>query len=826
MLRESRGSRGRLLFFTLCIAVGVTAVVGVAALAQSLEEVLRAQGRDLLAADLLVSSRRPIDPELDAMVRRFGATATTHTREFASMVAPIDAGGVAGSARLARVKSVRGTFPLSGVLELDPPGLLSKVLEQGVAVAPELGIPVGSRLRLGNKVLQVRALVRREPQPPGVFSVMGPRVFVAEDAIRDSGLAGVGSRMRYELLARYPGDDVERLAERMRREAKGAEYLRIESWRAGQPRVRDGIARVERFLGLVALLSLILGGIGVAQVVRAWIEGRTPAIAVLRCLGMRPREILLLFVGQVLVFAFVGSVLGAALGALVPRLLGGVLLAPLSVDAAALSGMQSVALLKGIGLGVGIALLFSLPPLTAVWRVSPARVLRAEVEPLPAPGWVRYGSMGVLGCGLLTTAALQAGRLIPGLWFTAGFFALAGVLALGARVVMRAVSRLPRRGVHPYLVQGLTALARPGAGTLGGVVALGLGVAVVSTLWIVEHALSSGLRTLIPADAPTVFLVDVQPDQWEAVERELRAQGASRIVSAPVVMGRLRAINGRPVRDILEQRGGQSRWTLTREQRLSPMATLPADSRVVAGALWSDPNAAEISLERRYARDMGVELGDVLRIDVQGVAFDLKLTSLREVEWRSFTLNFFVAVEPGVLDDAPGFRLAAARLPPEREQPLQNRLAQAFPNVAVLRVGPILDTVVGLIESMAVGVRLLGWFTVAAGLVILGGAIGATTLRRRREAALLKTLGATRRGVGVLMGIEFGMLGGLAGTLGAVGGSVLAWAFLTLLADLAFPWPLWLVPAAAVGGALLAIGCGLLASWRALHAPPRAVLAG
>ncbi|MHC4938600.1 MAG: ABC transporter permease [Planctomycetota bacterium] len=821
MLRESRGSRGRLVFFTVCIAIGVAAVVGVAAMAGTINEGLRAQARDLLAADMVVGSRRPFDPAIEKMILDAGADETTLTREFASMVAPVDEKGHTGKSSLALLKAVRGRFPFYGPMKLEPAGALSDALERGVAVAPELGVEVGSKLRVGTKVFPVVAIVRDEPQQLGFMSMLGPRVFVKAEALEDSGLLGFGSRVRYRLLVRHKTEGLRQLARQVKSEAPGKEYIGVETWRDGQPRFRRAIERVERYMGLVALLSLILGGIGVAQIVRAWIASRTPSIAILRCIGMRPKEILFLFLGQVSLLALVGSVLGAVGGSLMP--LAFTDLASDLIRAEVLEGslFQPWAVARGIVLGLAIALLFSLPPLTAVWRVSPARVLRSEAVPLPTPRWIQVGSFAVLGAGILSTAWVQADSLLIGSIFTGGFFLLAAVLTAGARAVMYWTGHIPRGRLHPYLAQGLTALARPGAGTTGGIVALGLGVTVVASMAIVERDLSSGILTAIPKDAPTAFLVDVQPDQWEGVRGELEKQGATKVESAAIVMGRMRAINGRGVNDIAKERGGRARWVLTREQRMAPLETLPADNKVVEGELWNEPGVWEVSLEQRYAADMGVKIGDTLKIDVQGVPMDFKLTSIRKVEWRSFSLNFFVAVEPGSLEGAPNFRFAAARVPADNEQPLQDSLASQYPNITMIRVRPILEQVVTLLEKLAIGVRALGAFTVFAGLAILAGAISAATLRRRREAALLKTLGATRKGVGALFITEYGLLGGVAGLLGSLGALALAWGFLEGIADLEFGWPWATVPLAAVGAGVLAAACGILASLHALRAPPR-----
>jgi putative ABC transport system permease protein len=293
-------------------------------------------------------------------------------------------------------------------------------------------------------------------------------------------------------------------------------------------------------------------------------------------------------------------------------------------------------------------------------------------------------------------------------------------------------------------------------------------------------------------------------------------------------MARLSGIDGESV-DALADDGGRrrSRWVLTREQRLTWRADLPAGNELVQGALWSDPARAEVSVEEGFAEDLGVGLGSTLDFDVQGVPVELVVTSLRAVDWASFAINFFLVVEPGVLEEAPHQVLAAARLePPEAELDLQNRVAEEFPNVTLLRVRPILEKLAGVLDRAAFGVRALGAFTVLTGLVILAGAVGATALRRAREAALLKTLGVTRGGVTRLFAAEYALIGLIAGAIGAAGALALAFAFLEHVLELDAQVPLAAVPLAALAAAALAAASGLAASVKALRARPLETLRG
>ncbi len=839
VLRESRASRGRLLFFTLCLALGVAAVVGVSSLVAGIRTGLASESRDLLAGDLRVSARRPLPDEVAAFFADHPHRRADVVEMGAMAALPPDTTGGASAASLSRLvelKVVDGTYPLYGELLLDPAGLDASDLGAdavfvGPELAAELSLAVGDALRVGGAEFRVAAVVVDEPDRVDFAMTLGPRVFVGTEGLARTELFGEKSRVRYVSLYALEEDlDREQLAalERdLRAALEDSPYVGVRTHSDAQPSVRRSLRRVEDYLGLVALLSLLLGGIGVSQIVRAWLAGRTQSVAVMRCLGFRAREIAAMFLGHVALLAVAGCLAGGAVGALLPWVVRAY--APELFQGADVALWQPAAFARGVTLGLFVATLFSLPPLTAVWRVPPAAVLRAEAVPLAAPRSVRFGAPLLLFVGVLVSARVQGGAWIPAAAFSGGLVVLAALLYGGARLAASLSGRLPRGRFGPYLEHGLAALSRPGAGTTGAIVALGLGVMVVVSMWLIESRLGRALRTALPEDAPSVFLVDVQPDQWDGVRSAIAGNGAQSVDSVPVVMARLRTIEGRDVRELAAEQegGGRATWVYTREQRLTWMDELPADNEIVAGALWSDPERFEVSVEEEFAADLGVGVGSVIELDVQGVPLELVVSSLRTVEWQSFGINFFFVVEPGVLEDAPHFRIAAARLEPAAaELRLQNELAADFPNVTLLRIRPILEKIAGVLERLAFGIRALGSFTILTGLVILAGAIGTTALRRAREAALLKTLGVTRGGVTRLFAFEYALSGLVAGTLGSVGALALSWAFLVHLAELEADLPWAALPIAALATATLATLSGLAASLRALAARPLETLRG
>lgn len=837
--REFRGSAGRLTFFAACLSVGVGAVVAVAGVSRAIDRGVQDNARELLAADVSVESRRAVAPEVLAAIDALDGARRAETRELPSVVSvPGDpaADPAPGSSTLAEIKAVEGGYPFYGTLAVEPVRPLADLLaDDAVVVGPELltrlDLAVGDDLRVGSLTFRIAGVVTEEPDRLGVSFTLGPRVFLSVAALEASGLVGTGSRVEHRVLVRLPDgatpDDVEAAAARIRAAVADPSFVEVETYVEAQPSLRRGLARVDRFLGLVALISLLVGGIGVAQAVRAWIAGRLDAIAVLRAVGARPREVFALYLAQTAVLAALGSLVGSVLGALVARAVPVFLadLLPVEIEV----GWQPAAMARGIALGVGVAVLFAAKPLADVLRVAPVRVLRRDADPLPVSPAVLVALVGTLALGVTAVAAIQAGSWWRGLQFAAGLAVAAAALAAGAWVAVRAVGATPRDLGSVALRHGLAALARPGAGTLGAVVALGLGVLTVLGMYLVQERLSAQLDADLPVNAPTAFLVDIQPHQWDDVRARLEAAGAEDVDSVEVVMARLRAIDGVPVSELVPEPGenedaGRERWVLTREQRLTTMAELPDSNTLVEGSLWSVPDRDEISVEEEFARDLGVGVGSKLAFDVQGVPMELTVSSLRAVEWERFEINFFLVVEPGVLDGAPRFRVASARVPVGAERALQDRLAAAHPNVTFLRLREVLDKVVSILRQVGFGVRLLGAFTVLAGIAILGGAVSATAARRSREVALYKTLGMTRGQVVLAFAAEYALVGLVAGIIGTGGAVALAWAVTRFGFEI--PWA-WSPVACALGVALsvsLAVVAGLVASARALAVRPLAVL--
>jgi putative ABC transport system permease protein len=833
--RESRGARGRLLFFALCLGIGVAGVTAVAGFSGTLRSGLRSEARKLLAADVRVQALRALPEEAAEVLTARPELRVTLLREMPTVVLAPEGTRAAGRSQLVELRAVDGEFPFYGRIELGPDRPLAELLaDDGAVAGPELmerlELAPGDPLLVGGRRFTLRGVVLSEPDRLGRAFAIGPRLYVSGAALEETALLARGSRVEHSTLIALPADApptaASELAGALRAALADPAFYRIETFADGQPELRRGVERTERFLGLAALLSLLVGGVGVAQAVRAWLAARLDAIAVLAALGTRPREIAALFAAQIALLALAGSAFGAAAGVALERALPRLVSAFLPELPAA--GFQPAAVGRGLALGAGVALLFALGPLVAALRVPALRVLRRDAEPLPVPRALSWGIAAAIFAGTAAIAGAQAGSLRLGAAFAAGLAATAAALFLSARLLSRLAARVPRLALPTALRWSLAALARPATGTTANVVALGLGALVLVGMASVEGNLQRRLAAELPRAAPTAFLIDVQPSQWEGVQRAIAAEQAERVDSVPLIMARIAAIDGRRTSEIVEGDGRdrRRRWALSREQRLTWLERLPDDNEIVAGELWGDPALAEISVEEGYAEDLGLALGSRVTFDVQGVPVELTVTSLRRVRWESFGINFFWVAEPGTLDDAPQMRIAAVRLPPGGEARLRDALAAEFPNVTLFDIREILDKVIAVLEKIGFAIRFLGLFTLAAAAAILAGAVAATAARRGREVAIGKALGMTRGQVVTLFAAEYGLAGIAGGLVGALAGSALA--FVVARQGFEIPWSFepGLVTGAALGTGMLAAAAGLLASVRALAERPIEALRG
>ncbi|HUG37647.1 MAG TPA: ABC transporter permease, partial [Candidatus Limnocylindrales bacterium] len=736
--RETRGAGRHVLSFLACITLGVAALVAVGSVGHSLERTVTRTARSLLGADVEIRSSQPLSAESQRVVESL-ARAGAVTAEIREMVAMARAGDLT---RLVELKVVGKGYPLYGGPVTDPARPLAELIGDGRALVHEsllgrLGLRVGDRFRIGGGEFTVSGRVVAEPdRGTGVFS-LGPRVIIAAADLPGTGLVQPGSRVRHRMLVRVPeGQDIQAvrddLAARLLDPA-----LRVTTYRQAQPGLRRFWAQLTMYLGLSGRVALLVGGIGVATSVGAFIRSRRATIAILKCLGVPWRRVLAIYLVQTAMLGLAGSVAGAALGSALQPVLAPALarLVPFEVELA----ISPLAILRGLAMGLGVTVCCALWPLLAIRRVPPALIFRRDVEIARAPRR-EWAMMVPIAAGLAGLALWQAGAWKVGAFFIGGSAAALGLLVAAAWGVMAVVRRLPPLP-SPVWRHGVASLGRPGSHAPAVLVTLGLAVMLIVSVGLLERSIEQEIVWRGAATAPAFFFVDIQPDQADAFSRLVTERtGAAPPELIPVVRARLSAIKGAA---IARDRGQGEQWQLTREYALTWADTPPGRNTVVAGRWWTPAEADReplISVEEEIARTLGVDLGDTLTFDVQGVPVTARVQSLRKVDWRSFGANFFMIFSPGALDGAPATYLATARVAPAGEAALQSAVARAFPNVSAVPVREVLERMAGVVDQIAFAVRLVAAMSVLAGAVVLAGALAVTRAQRLYESVILRAV--------------------------------------------------------------------------------------
>ncbi len=831
--RESRGTRRRLVLTVGAVSLGVAALVAINSFSANVTASVRAQARTLLGADLALRSRSAFPDSIEAVLDSIARSGVPLARvtSFASMaLAPRT-----GQARLVEVRAIEGDFPFYGTVTTDPAGLwggetTSRTVLVDPAVLVQLGARLGDTLAVGDGRFAVAGVITSAPGDVGLRTAFGPRVFLPARYLPETNLLRFGSRAQYRAYLRLPDDaQVQRLLNRhnalFQRHRIGSETVAEQ-----EEDLTDALGRLARFLGLVGLVAVLLGGLGVGSAIRVFVRDRLDAAALLRCLGAPTRTVLAIHLLQAVALGVIGAVVGAVLGIAVQAALPAVVrdFLPLEVRVA----VSWPTVLAGLGIGAGTAVLFALPPLLELRAVTPLRALRRDFDPGPRrrDPW-RLAAVAALFGAIVLLAVWQAPSRGVGLAFAAALWLTAAVLWLTATGLMRATRRwFPARA--SYVVrQGIANLFRPQNQTVAVVLAIGFGVFLIATLYIVQRNLVDQFAVDARPDRPNLVLFDVQVDQRDGVARLLAARGVASRNPTPLVPARIAGLNGRDLDAIAADTGGPapSRWALRREYRNTYRDTLVASERLMAGRWWEEPRGADepprISIEEDVAAELRVGIGDRITWNVQGVTLETRIASVRAVDWARFEPNFFVVFEPGVLEAAPQTWVLLGRAAdPVLRAELQRDVVTAYPNVSVVDLTQVQRTLDGVLGRVSFAIRFMALFSVGSGLVILVGALRASRLQRLREAVLLKTLGATGGQVRRILLTEYLAWGALAALAGVGLAVVAGWALATRLFEIEFH-----VPALALGGVWLTVcaltaAVGLATSAEVLRGTPLQVL--
>ena len=831
--REIRASWQRLLFFFVCIAIGVAAIVAIRSLIQSVRTGLTQESQTLMGADILVTSNRPFSAHVTDTIARDRAAGqiavASNAIEIATMLRPEHQ----ATTKMVELRAVDQNFPVYGTLTLQQGSYSHALLRgHGALVRPELlaqlNLHVGDMVRIGTQAFQIRGVIASEPgRNLGSFS-LGPRVIIDYADLASTGLLSFGTRSSHQLLLKVPRTSIPLLGDRLTAEFRN-EFVGVRGYWQNADRIGENLTRAENYLSLVGLVVLILGGIGVSSVTRVFVQQKIRSIAILKCIGCTSRQVLAVYLTQVLLLGIAGSALGVAIAggviAVLPRVVGNIA-ALLNVQ----YGLTASAVLQGLAIGVLVSILFSIVPLLEVRRIKPSLLLRQEIPALPQFDWFKWVVTALITAALVGVASWQAGSLRVGLVLSGGFLALAFVLHLAGIALVAAVQPL-RHSRSFALRQAVLHIARPGNQTRVILLAVGLGCFFILGVRAIQANLLQEFAVQVGSDAPDMFLIDIQPDQRDGVVSFVdQANGAAPAPHLiPVLRARIVAVRGREVNlETFEQVRG--RGPLAREYTVTYRPDLEANEEVIDGRWWNAAPAgadAEVSIEEALRDRFHIQVGDTMTFDILGRTITARVANVRRVNWRDYRSGAFMMVfRPGTFDGAPHTYIATFTAPrdPAARARLQSGLVARYPNVSVIDVREVLDTIEGIVSNVTFGVSVVGALVLVSGILILVGAVSMTKFRRVYEAAILKTLGASSRLIATMLLLEYGVLGAIAGTIGALGAIALSWAVATYALDAAWQ-PSPSITIAGIAGAAVLVGAiGVLASLDVLRHKPLATL--
>lgn len=824
--RDLAAGEIRILIAALVLAVLAVSAVGF--VTDRAERALQMEANRLLGGDALVSADAPIRGRIRAAAAAPGLR-MAETREMPSMIRVGE--GEAARLQLGELRALGAGFPLRGRFRIvDAQGRerdAAGVPEAGTlwlsrAGAEQLGARVGDAIGIGEANLRLAALVVQEPDAAMDYFNVAPRVFLNAADLPRTGLVQPGSRIRHRLVVAGSADAVERFTAVAK--AHLGRGQRLETIGDARPEIRSALDRAGRFLGLAALVSVVLAAVAVAMAARRHSARHLAGAAVMRCLGAAQKTLVAIHLGELVLLGLAASALGVAMAWALQWGVGAWLARELAIAIPAAGGAPA---LQGLAVGLVVLLAFGAPPVLALRRVPALRVLRNDLDSTEPSAWI------VLLAGLGGLAALlwwQAGSATLALAMLLGIAATLGALALLAWALIVGVRRVRSR-LRGSLRYGLANVSRRAGTSIAQVAALGLGLMALLLLTFVHGDLLDRWQLSLAERAPNRFIVNVQDDQVAEVREFIAARGLDAPTLVPMIRARLVAHNGRAVdgRSYAargeDDAGRRARRLAEREFNLSTAQALREDNEVVAGRFWgaARPARPELSVEVEFAETLGWKLGDRIAFDIAGSRFEGTITSLRKVDWESFRPNFFVLASPGALDGQAASWITAVHVPPSDAR-FTAALVQRFPNLTVIDVEAVLKQVRDTADQVRTVVQVVFWFALAAGVLVLLAAVSASQDERLLEGGVMRVLGGSRRQLRLAQASEFAAIGLLAGLVAAIAASVLAGVIATRVFDIPWQPDLAMAATGAAVGTVAALLAGLWATRRVLDTPPSVTL--
>ncbi len=827
--RELKGRLDGFKIFLLCLALGVAAIAAVGSVRSAIQAGLDAESAALLGGDAeLQFTYRFANPSERQWIDS-NASQASEIVDFRSMVNH----DATRQNALTQVKGIDDLYPLYGEIELSPEMDLQAALETrngmpGLIAAPalidRLQITPGDILRLGTQEFELRAALILEPDSGAAGFRLGPRVMVKTTALAQSGLLAQGTlfETRFRLLLPASTDLAALEAEALEKFANGG--IRWRDRRNATPGISGFVDRMGLFLVLVGLAGMAVGGVGVSAAVRSYLEQKTETIATLKSLGAERGTIFAIYLMQIGFLSLIGIALGLLIGGGLPALLGPFLSEQLPIPVQ--SGIYPAPLFEAAIYGILTALIFSIWPLARAVDISAAGLFRditSQTRHLPRPRYLALIALLALLMG--ASAAGFSGAIWLTLWSGFGIIAALVTLWLAAVLTRRVAARLSRSRLtrtRPALRWALAAVGGPGGETASVILSLGLGLTVLATIGQIDTNLRTVISQELPSRAPAFFVLDIQTGQLDNFRETLGAEpGVTKIETAPMLRGNITRINGIPAKEVVGDH-----WIISGNRGVSYFATPPEGNRITEGTWWPKDYTGPplMSFSQQEAEEIGLKLGDEITVNILGRDLTAKVNSFHAVEFSDMSINFVMIWNPTALQSAPHSHLATLYATQGSEGALTRIMAENFPNITAIGVREAVSHITGTLDNLASAIRWGAGATLLTGIVVLIGAAAAGENRRVFEAAILKTLGATRRRILGSFALRSLILGAAAGGVAILAGSVFGWAVLTFVMEADFRFN-WLSAIAIVaGGAMASLITGLLFAWRPLSTQPARIL--
>lgn len=806
------------------------------------------ESKSIIASDIEIKGSWPLTREERNIVKEIaGEQALIQTVIELKAMTLIDAAEERpASSMLVELKAVPGNYPFYGKILVSPDTPFQELLQENNALVEgnfllKSGLKIGGFFLLGESRLRISGTIKHEPDRGISFFNLGPRVMISSKTLDKTGLIRKGSRVRYKTRIKIPDDIVaEHLVKKIKKGLADT-GMSIESHRQARPALRESIKRFESFLGSIGVIALLVGGIGVAMITRTFLELKIINVAILKSLGAQTYQIFSIYLIQALFLGLMGSLLGITGGFflqwLVPAGVSKYFNVPISPR-----WLWTPALVA-LTLGMVTSFIFSLGPLLKTRSIPPARLLRRDIKER-GPSFLteleggkikrlfklcnfnvfksdQCLAIAVLGVGLLVITFWQAGSFKNGAIFFSGVVGAAGILIFISRGIIKVLKILPK----PKSIAGrygLSNLYRPHSQATPVIVALGVGVMLVLTVHLIQSDLLDYIHDNTPDNAPDFFFIDIQPDQVQRFKNIFKTKSEARLTDlTPIIRSRLYAVGSKPISEMTFDNARTKRF-FNREYVLTYTNTLPEENTIIEGVWWEKTveKFPRVSIEADAAETLGVSLGSQLTLNIQGDLLTATVTSLRQVNWNNRRTNFFMILSPESLDGLYYNFIATARVPEKDELELQTALVKTLPNVTAINTRNILVSVREVLDRLAFFVRALSLFTIATGLIILSGAIASTKFRRAMEVAVLKTIGATKGIIAVILSVEYLLLGMIAGGVGSFLSVLFSYGIGKYLIKLDWSFRPFPIIIGMVTTTLLVWLVGLMSSWDIINNRP------